>query len=313
LLFHPAVNRTNCIIGLPFYTIDTRMKPAVVADATLDYVAVVQEAPGSEQEDISVFALQWGLDSEHPDVRLRPFPRRGDTSGDISAAQYGREEVARGGVNGLKPVRTWPTRAGSIVAVGQENGEPRYWRLFANTAAAITQPGSAGLWTKLRPSGPQDACAEVFKVPAPAGQAPVLNHVFENELTCFELRGYPDGPPNSNNLIWVMTVYTPFQAPTLRRNDRPVGTLPLAEFSLGVFSRSQNQAPTLLVGEPGSQWEGWVAVEQPGKALMGSPWATFALATLGCEVLADDQAGVSATTDRASFTKAKLCSVNRGR
>jgi hypothetical protein len=291
VFYSAAVADNGCTVDQSFYYVVKLAEPGVVIDAHLAYLAVVQRPDGGRagqdsagsKEAASLFALQWGLDPAHPNVKLRPMPPVIDTPGEMTAAEYIRNEVNNGGIESLKPVQTWRARAGSVVAVGG-----RHWRLFAN--AAVAEPTNdapsqkkTDSWTELRVPVKNSGCST--RQNSLKG-APGVPMVFEFNSICFEV-GLQKvlGPPDAMgeiqaDSIWVLDAYTAFQA-FLAANRGSRGPLRLASFPIGAFS---NEKQRLLVGKSDTHWDGWVALEEPGKPLRVAPWATSALASLGCEV-----------------------------
>jgi len=275
---------------------EQQAQSAAVIDANLTYLAVVQK--NARGKGATIFQLQWGLDPAYPRVDLQPLPPVIDAPGQPTAVEYIEDEV-KGEKNGFKPVETWWARGGSVVKVGGKQ-----WRLFAGTAVPLPAEGAVGEqkivenWTRLQPSAPDSVCGIRRGGPGVS----VGTKTFEHDSICFELgRQVQPGPKADATTqgapVWVLTVFSSFEAaraadPTRAAapgliNTGATGPRTLASFP---FSTPAVDGLQLWIGKSDHEWDGWVGLQEPGKPLQVAPWATTALSSLGCEVLASELA-----------------------
>ena len=277
LRFHRvALENDGCRLFPFFYAVPKRYDPAVVVDANLKFLAIAMWEP-TRPDYVSLFALQRGINSKET---LQPMTSITDPIRGPEAAALIRKEIKAGGRERVMSVKTWPTRAGAVVSVGDN-----YYRLFANDA--VPQAKNSEEWAPLAAPVHGSGCKthEDQLKSAPQTVAPLI---FQHGSICLEIgpqQGPPGGPDAAfgsdiGSQLWVLNAHSAFQS---MQQDRPGETVPLANFPIGVLSSSDNTR--WWTGKSGTQWEGWIALEQRDKRLLVAPWATSALVALGCEVL----------------------------
>jgi hypothetical protein len=317
------VDGRACSARAEFWTVPGHIKPRILFDARLRYMALVQKA--EQGEFVTLYEIVWTFDGEEIDrVGLEPLSLNADPDHlrQIEKAFEKSKDLPDGAVRAALSVPTWRVAGGYVVRVGE-----RYWRLFNNGSQAIDGTG-ADDWDRLLRRSDDSPCAQI-QAPSPGPERAVRSNVFAWGGRCVEIQrtqlsnvaaeaaqATPAGPAQA---IWddnkpqrVDVALYEVLPPDSSASTAARALRRLAGFKAYDRRACISDESEWLIGRPDRAYAGWIALPTPvaeaGAAacgaetgtVSGAPLSTDALWALGKRTLQDAETAARAAASSAS-------------
>lgn len=257
----------------------------VLFDARIRYMLISQSGSHGELPSVGLFNINWGENAKLPVARSELLS---NTIGEDAVAIL-RREIQDGpkqdGDPRVRSVLTWRELGGIGVRVAGEA-----WRLFADGAQRIQDPGSDKDWQALVVAPEDSACGQLNQRLIKLGITPGFeSRMYQSGSHCFQVQrpvpvqnvGMAD-PPEVGSDYTMVAVYDAPITLDLLDETRPV---PIA--SISRFASAKWADGGLMIGVAG-HYDGWLASrlkDDQGYRVVGAPWSTSALVKLGKEVV----------------------------
>lgn len=259
----------------------------VLFDARIRYMVVSRSGSSGEQASVSLFKIIWDDDGLQLGARL---DRLSQVIGEEAVAIL-RQEIQsvpkQSEEPRVKSVLTWREVGGFGVRVAGQS-----WRLFADGAQRIQDPGSDKNWKALPVAPEGSACELLNKRLKQLGISPGFDsRMYQYKKHCFQIqKPMPQqggaivsrsAGQNYANKVLVGVYDEPIYIDLLAQM-RPV---PIASISPFAGARWADGEWNVGVSGP---FVGWLASrlkEDQGDRFVGAPWSTAALVKLGKEVV----------------------------
>ena len=279
----------TCIAGREIWSVPLRLKPLLLLDARVRYVAFALTDETAGQPTVSFYKIFWKPGEEG----LRPLSVVADREA-VRLVQREFEMQAADGkhvnVESVRAARSWREPGGTGVSVAGQS-----WRLFTDGAQPIEAvPGDE--WKELlvpaKGSGCDSLAAALESSPPLQGFVPTTRH---QGGFCFAIqRGNTPQPQHAvapasaaSSVAAEQVVVSVYSEPTGEQVSLFERGLPVPVASLTAFDYAAPGPSTWVVGSGGGV-RGWIAMRQGtadgGSAYLGSPWSTEALAQLARRV-----------------------------
>lgn len=256
----------------------------VLFDARVRYMLVSQSGSHGEPPSVNLFNINWDEDAKLPVARSELLSK---TIGEDAIAIVHQEFQAGPRQDGdprVRSVLAWREAGGIGVRVSG-----RSWRLFADGAQRIQEPGNDKDWRPLLPATQDAACGQLNERMIKHGVTQGFeSRMYQYGSHCFLVqRPVPPTddvrfPERTGPNYTTVGVYDALIAIDLLVESRPA---PIA--SISPFANARWADGEWMVGVSGP-YDGWLVVRlksDQGDRVVGAPWSTAALFRLGKEAV----------------------------